>query len=485
VSRRHTVAALAVVTALGAVLRFAAVDRQSLWLDELVTVSLLDLGFGDMLRQVRETEATPYLYYVLAWPWSRIAGLGEAGLRSLPAAFGTATIPVAFGVGAVFATRRVGLFAAALVSVHPLLVWYSLEARSYALLVLLGACSLLFLGRALRTPRALELAGWALACSLALATHYFAVFLVAAEAAWLLARYRPRGAAVVASLVPGLVLAAHLPLLLAQRGNGEAVGATSLLSRVVGAPKALVIGYSFPAEVAGTLTAGALVAVGLVLAGTRSASRERSGALVAGSVALAVVAVPVVLAVAGADYVTARNLVLAVVPGAVCVGVGYAASRLGLAAGGLLCALLLAVTLAVSLDERYGRTDWRGAAETLGSPAVPRAIVVTPYLSRSLWSPYVPGLEEPAGPEATVGEIAVLGLATEGGFSGGAVEPPDVAAPAPPRGFALVATERTPTYTLFRYRARQRATVVSTDELARLRLVDQQPGILLQQPAEP
>jgi hypothetical protein len=305
------------------------------------------------------------------------------------------------------------------------------------------------------------------------------VFLVAAEAAWLLARYRPRRAALVASLVPGLVLAAHLPLLLAQRGNGEAVGATSLLSRVVGAPKALVVGYSFPSEVAGTLAAGALVAVGLVLAATRSPGRTRRGAVVAGSIALAAVAVPVALALVGADYVTARNLVLAVVPGAVCVGTGYAASRVGLAAGGALCALLLAVTLVVSLDERYGRTDWRGAAEALGSPASPRAIVVTPYLSRHLWSPYLPGLEEPVGATATVAEIAVLGLATEGGFSGGAVEPPEVAPPVPPPGFALAASERRPTYTLFRYRARE-PRAVSTDELARLRLVDQQPGILLQ-----
>jgi hypothetical protein len=478
-SRRHTVAAIAVLTALGAVLRFATLDRQSLWLDELVTVSLLDLGFADMLRQVRETEATPYLYYVLAWPWSRVAGLGETGLRSLPAALGTAAIPLAYGAGAAFGTRRVGLIAAALVCVHPLLVWYSQEARSYALLVLLGACSVLFLGRALRTPSTVDLAGWALVSSLALATHYFAVFLVAAEAAWLLARYRPRRAALVASLVPGLVLAAHLPLLLAQRGNGEAVGATSLLSRVVGAPKALVVGYSFPSEVAGTLAAGALVAVGLVLAATRSPGRTRRGAVVAGSIALAAVAVPVALALVGADYVTARNLVLAVVPGAVCVGTGYAASRVGLAAGGALCALLLAVTLAVSLDERYGRTDWRGAAEALGSPASPRAIVVTPYLSRHLWSPYLPGLEEPVGATATVAEIAVLGLATEGGFSGGAVEPPEVAPPVPPPGFALAASERRPTYTLFRYRARE-PRAVSTDELARLRLVDQQPGILLQ-----
>jgi hypothetical protein len=85
-----------------------------------------------------------------------------------------------------------------------------------------------------------------------------------------------------------------------------------------------------------------------------------------------------VLALVGTDFLTARNVVLAVVPGAICVGAGYATTRLG-PAGAALGALLLAVTLTVSIDERYGRTDWRGVAERLQAPAVERAIVVTPY----------------------------------------------------------------------------------------------------------
>ena len=85
------------LTLLGALLRFPTLDRQSYWLDELVTVSLLDRGLGDVLREVPRTEATPYLYYVVAWAWSSVFGLGEVGLRSLSALAGTLTVPVAFG----------------------------------------------------------------------------------------------------------------------------------------------------------------------------------------------------------------------------------------------------------------------------------------------------------------------------------------------------------------------------------------------------
>ena len=49
-------------------------------------------------------------------------------------------------------SSRVGLIAALLTAVNPFLVWYSQEARSYALLALLGALSLLFFVRALNSP---------------------------------------------------------------------------------------------------------------------------------------------------------------------------------------------------------------------------------------------------------------------------------------------------------------------------------------------
>ena len=56
---------LVALTLLGAALRLPTLDRQSFWLDELVTVSLLDRGFGDVLREIPRTEATPFVYYVL------------------------------------------------------------------------------------------------------------------------------------------------------------------------------------------------------------------------------------------------------------------------------------------------------------------------------------------------------------------------------------------------------------------------------------
>jgi len=116
----------------------------------------------------------------------------------------------------------------------------SQEARSYALVTLFVAVGLWFFARALNGERR-ALAGWALASSLALATHYFAGFVVFAEAVILLARVPERRRAVVAALIPSAVFVAQLPLLVEQRGNGQSVAQSSIAKRIVGVPKDLVV----------------------------------------------------------------------------------------------------------------------------------------------------------------------------------------------------------------------------------------------------
>jgi mannosyltransferase len=464
------------------VLRFATLDRQSFWLDELVTVSLVRKSFGDMVHAIPHSEATPYLYYVLAWPWARLFGSGEVGLRSLSALAGTATVIAAYGAGASLVSRRVGLIAAALVAVNPFLIWYSQEARSYALVTLFVSVGLWNFGRALAgKPRAV--AGWALLSALALATHYFAVFVVVPEAVWLVARVRDRRRALAAVLVPTLVLLAEVPLLLAQRGNGESATQSAIVKRIVGVPKNLVVGFSFPGELFGSIVAALLVLTGLALLATRTPARERVRALIPGTMAAFAVVAPIVLAGGGADYVTARNAIVAVVPGVVCLGAGYAANRAGVMAASALCLLSLAIGLSVSLDTRYGRTDWRGLAEAIGPASAPRALVVTPDIDAALWRIYVPEVQELDDRPALVRQIVVAGLATQGGFSAGAVKPPPATPRAPPPGFELVSARHTPTFSLIRYRAAGAQSVsVSVSELGGLALVPGASALFVQRP---
>ena len=105
------------------------------------------------MEAVGFSESAPPLYYALAWVWTQLTGTGEVGLRSLSALAGVATVPVAYLLGAELRGRRAGIVAAALVAVNPMLLWYSQEARGYALLALLTAAAALYFVRALDARR--------------------------------------------------------------------------------------------------------------------------------------------------------------------------------------------------------------------------------------------------------------------------------------------------------------------------------------------
>ena len=92
-------------------------------------------------------------------------------MRSLSAVAGVLTVPVAYGIGRKLISVRAGLIVAALTACNPLLVWYSQEARSYGLLVLLSAASLLAFAYVLDRPTGRSAGAWVITSALALATH--------------------------------------------------------------------------------------------------------------------------------------------------------------------------------------------------------------------------------------------------------------------------------------------------------------------------
>src|SRR5262249_26583020 len=154
---------------------------------------------------------TPPLYFVVAWLWCRIFGTTEAGVRSLSALAGIAMIPLTYLVAFRTTSTRVGLAAAALAAVSPMLVWFSLDARAYAFLVLLIGVSFLYFVAYLTDRSRRSAVGWAMSSGLALATHYYAFILIVPEALWLFLVARPRRTIAIAISFVGLVALALLP----------------------------------------------------------------------------------------------------------------------------------------------------------------------------------------------------------------------------------------------------------------------------------
>ncbi len=161
-----------------------------------------------------------------------------------------ATIPVFYVAGFEGGGRRAGAIAAALAAISPGLVWYSQEARSYALLVLTCAGSLLYVLRVVRDARGRPppVAMWALVSALALASHYFAVFVVAPEALWLLLAGPRRRGVLIACGAVGLAGASLLPLAVRQHGSGgtDWIDKIPLGDRLLDIPPQLLLGEGRP-----------------------------------------------------------------------------------------------------------------------------------------------------------------------------------------------------------------------------------------------
>jgi 4-amino-4-deoxy-L-arabinose transferase-like glycosyltransferase len=380
---------LAALVALGALLRFSTIGLQELWLDEAVTVALLKLDVGQMLETAGLTESTPPLYYLVARTWSVPFGTGDVAVRSLSALAGTLTIPVAYAVGTKLASPRAGLVAAALTAVNPGLVWYSQEARSYALAVLLSALTLLFLARAVRDGDTRAPVWWAVCAGLAVLTHYFAGFLVAVEAIWLLAASRARRRAAGAVAAVGACCAAALVLAVDQSGQGNLdwIGAYSFEERAFDTVELFLVGPTGSRLRLAVPLLATLAVLGGALLARAEPGRRRAFALPA-SIAVAGAVLPTLLAAAGADYVVARNLLPLWLPAALVVAGGLAAGR-PRALGNVLTALLVGASLwvvaAVTLDRTLQREA--GTAALVPQPVDAETQHVLPVVAYSRGEP--------------------------------------------------------------------------------------------------
>lgn len=395
---------LIALTVVGALVRFATLDAQSFWYDEALTVELVNASFGGMLDGVLADQAQPPPYFVLAWLWVKVFGDGEVGLRSLSALFGTLTVPVAYAAAHRVGGARVALVAGVLTALSPPLVWYAQEARAYAMVAFLGAVALLFFLRALDGYARRDLVVWGAATVLAVATHYFALFLALPMALWLLLR-APSARRIVpylAGVAAGLLAIA--PVLRHQQEHGGVnwIGDVPIWPRT----REIVFFFAFGPGGLGTLhehrgivfLLGCLLFAGTVGAGLAwSDGRVRSRLVPVLVVGLAVFALAFAARVAGSDYVLERNFLPALIPLTIAVAVGLCVPRLRRLGTGLAVVVALAFAAVVIVetptDEQHQRDDWRAVAERIGEPAEDRIVSVSPHWHAKTLRVYLPGLD--------------------------------------------------------------------------------------------
>jgi mannosyltransferase len=413
------VLAVAALTVLAGVLRFTLLAHQGFWFDEANTAADIHYSPGQMLGLLPQNETTPPLFYCVAWVWARLFGFGEFALRSLPALAGVATVPMMYAAGTKLVSRRAGVVAAALAACNPFLVWYSQEFRPYMPMVLLSAASLLAFAYARERPSGRALAAWTIISALGIANHYYALLVAVPQAVWLLALYRRNLQVWVAVVVVGAVGLALLPLALSQNhtGNASWIAPIPLVPRMAQIVPQFLVGFQAPSYQVLLRICELAVLIAFALLALRSDRVERSGALVAGTIAVAGFVLNLLMIGGGIDDLITRNILALWPPAAIVVAAGLGARRagwIGVVTAAAVCITGIVAVVGVDTTRGYQRPDWRAVGRVLGASPAPgvaaRAVLVQDYRDRLPLSLYVPGLDFLNAPSARVTELDVVSI---------------------------------------------------------------------------
>ena len=162
---------------IGFILRIHKLGAHNLWFDELQSVRNLGILIPDY---------NPPLFYVLLSFWAKFFGpllskcpiSGEFILRFLPMIFGAFAVPLIYGLGKQFFNIKTGLISAFILSISPLHIWYSQEARGYSLSVFLVMLTTYFFVLALKKNKFYFWIWFVILSFLGLYTNYFYFFII-------------------------------------------------------------------------------------------------------------------------------------------------------------------------------------------------------------------------------------------------------------------------------------------------------------------
>jgi hypothetical protein len=162
--------------------RFYRLTDRSLWLDEIFTATAAHLLDPAQVIAFAKADIDQMpLFYMFTWlmrPW----GDGAFVLRLQSVVAGSLAVAAVFLLGRALFGIRAALAASLLMALMPYAVWYSQEARNYALFMLLSTLQMYFSYRALKQSRWFDWAGLAVVSILNLYNHYLALETTAAVA---------------------------------------------------------------------------------------------------------------------------------------------------------------------------------------------------------------------------------------------------------------------------------------------------------------
>lgn len=377
-------------------LRFYGLTAQSFWNDEGNTARLVERPLS-LIIEGAAGDIHPPGYYLLLHGWRALAGESEFALRGFSALCGVLTVAITASAARCAGGRWAAIGAALFVAVHPLAVYYSQEARMYALLGLVSVLTLWTASRPISTSPARWIARLTLCIALGLYTQYaYILALASLNAAFGLLglldfvrgrrRWRTLGVWIVAHALAGVLFAPWAPIALRASSwrppdlAAEAAGPSLARTLAAGVtlPRDALPWWMWGAPL-GVLLLWALAVVAESLAAPRGSldPRPLNEALAAVSMAL----LPALLIAGLGLYRPAylKFLMMSVGPLGVTLALPLRNDRWRWMGLGLLLALLPTQIVALHhlyTDPAYARDDYRGIAARISEMARPEDAVL-------------------------------------------------------------------------------------------------------------
>jgi len=172
--------------------------------DEALALFVGRESLGHVLHTVVAERGGAPLHFLFSWAVVHGGG-GLTALRVVSGVFAVASVPLLAELGARLADRVTGVVAALLAAASWVFLFHGVFARMYSLFLFTSALSFLALLAALDEPRRRRFLLWGAALVLVLASHPYAVLVVAAQVLFALLR-RTQLRAVLATLAGVVVV---------------------------------------------------------------------------------------------------------------------------------------------------------------------------------------------------------------------------------------------------------------------------------------
>lgn len=172
---------LLIILLVSFLIRIYHLGAKSIWFDEGFTIKYSHQSIVEILTTLTQGEIHPPLFFFISHYWVSLFGDSEFSIRFPAMIFGVLSVFMVFKVADLLFGKKVGVISSLLLGLSTFHVWYSQEARSYSLMVLLALISFYFFLKLFKEKSFKVSSSYVLFSGLLLYTHSFGLFAIIAQ----------------------------------------------------------------------------------------------------------------------------------------------------------------------------------------------------------------------------------------------------------------------------------------------------------------